>query len=107
MPSRSNRPNPSERAHQEEVQKLLSRIGELEGKVGSLESGKVLPEIVVSPKDGPTTQELDQKLRVMARNDELAAEAAEAQAAARAKETPRITAGPMDSPSVRRTRTLY
>ncbi len=83
----------AEKAHQEEVQKLLGRIGELEGKVGSLESGKVLPEIAVSPKDGPTTQELDQKLRVMARNEELAAEAAEAQAAARAKETPRITAG--------------
>ncbi|MEI2725848.1 MAG: porin [Verrucomicrobiota bacterium] len=82
-----------EKAHQEEVQKLLGRIGELEGKVGSLESGKVLPEIAVSPKDGPTANELDQKIRVLARNKELAAEAAETQAAARAKETPRITAG--------------
>jgi len=81
------------KAHQEEVQKLLGRIDELEGKVGSLESGKVLPEIAVSPKDGPTANELDQKLRVLARNNELAAEAAEAQAAARAKETPRLTVG--------------
>ncbi len=80
-------------AHQKEVQKLLGRIGELEGKVGALESGRVLPEIAVSPKDGPTANELDQKIRVLARNNELAAEAAEAQAAARAKETPRITAG--------------
>jgi hypothetical protein len=42
---------------------------ELEGKVGSLESGKVLPEIAVSPKDGPTANELDQKIRVLARNN--------------------------------------
>lgn len=89
----TQRTEAAEKAHQEEVQKLLGRIGELEGKVGSLESGKVLPEITVLPKDGPTTQELDQKLRVMARNDELAAEAADAQAAARAKETPRLTVG--------------
>lgn len=82
-----------EKAHQEEVQKLLGRIGELEGKVGSLESGKVLPEIAVSPKDGPTANELDQKIRVLERNSELATEAVEAQAAARAKETPRIIAG--------------
>ena len=47
----------------------------------------------MSPKDGPTANELDQKIRVLARNNELAAETAEAQAAARAKETPRITAG--------------
>ena len=89
----TQRTESAEKAHQEEVQKLLGRIGELEGKVGSLESGRVLPEIVVSPKDGPTANELDQKLRVMARNNELAAEAAEAQATARAKETPRLTVG--------------
>lgn len=89
----TQRTESAEKAHQEEVQKLLGRIGELEGKVGSLESGRVLPEITVSPKDGPTAGELDQKLRVLARNTELAAEAAEAQAAARAKEMPRITVG--------------
>ena len=83
-----------ERTHEAEVRTLQDRINELEGKVGSGESGKVLPKIAVSPKDGPTANELDQKIRVLERNNELSAEAAEAQAAARAKESPRITAGP-------------
>lgn len=79
----------TEKAHQAEVQKLQGRIQELEGKVGSLESGKGSPETTVPAKDGPTTQELDQKIRVLARNDELAAEAAEA----KAKEGPRLSIG--------------
>lgn len=78
-----------EKAHQAEVQKLQGRIQELEGKVGSLESGKVPPEIAVTPTAAPTTQELEQKIRVMERNDELAAEAAEA----KAKEAPRLSIG--------------
>ena len=85
----AQRADSAAKAHQAEVQKLQTRINELEGKVGSLESGKVLPEIAVTPKDGPTTQELDQKIRVLARNDELATEAAEA----KAKEAPRLSIG--------------
>ncbi|MFO1512758.1 MAG: porin [Verrucomicrobiota bacterium] len=85
----AQRADAAEKMHQAEVQKLQTRINELEGKVGSLESGKVLPEIAVTPKDGPTTQELEQKIRVMARNNEVAAEAAEA----KAKETPKLSVG--------------
>jgi len=81
------------KAQAEQTEKLLGRIKELEDKVNSLEAGRVLPEIAVAPSDEPTARELDQKIRVLARNHELAAEAAEAQAAARAKEMPRITAG--------------
>jgi phosphate-selective porin OprO and OprP len=75
--------------HQAEVEKLLGKIGELQGKVESLESGRVLPEIALTPQDGPTTAEVDQKIRVLARQNELAAEAAEA----KAKELPRLSAG--------------
>jgi phosphate-selective porin OprO/OprP len=78
-----------QQAHEEREQKLRSRVNELESKVGSLEAGRVLPEISVSAQDGPTTGELDQKIRVLARQGELAAEAAEA----KAKELPRLTAG--------------
>lgn len=75
--------------HETREQKLQGRIGELETKVGSLEAGRVLPEIVLSPEDGPTTSELDQQIRILARNSELAAEAAEA----RAKELPQLSVG--------------
>jgi phosphate-selective porin OprO and OprP len=81
------------KAQAEQTEKLLGRIKELEDKVNSLEAGRVLPEIAVAPSDEPTARELDQKIRVLARNNELAAEAAETQVAARAKEMPRITAG--------------
>lgn len=65
------------------------KVTELEGKVASLQAGRVLPEITLAADDAPTTRELDQKLRIAERNNELAAEAA----AARAKEAPRLTAG--------------
>jgi phosphate-selective porin OprO/OprP len=85
----AQRTEAAEKAHQAEVQKLQGQIRELEGKMGLLEAGKVVTEIAVTPKDGPTTQELDQKIRVVERNNELAAEAAEA----KAKEAPRLTVG--------------
>jgi len=85
----AKRTESAEKAHQAEVQKLQEQIKGLESKVGLLEAGKVVPEIAVTPQDGPTTQELDQKIRVMERNNELAVEAAEA----KAKEGPRLTAG--------------
>ncbi len=77
------------KAHEERAVKFVKQIGELETKVGSLQAGRVLPEIALTPDDGPTTRELDQKLRIAERNNELAAEAAEA----RAKEQPRLTVG--------------
>lgn len=70
-----------------EVEKLLSRIKELEGKVVSLESARILPEIALPAEPGPLAQELDQKIRVVERKNELATEAAEA----RAKEAPRVS----------------
>lgn len=75
--------------HEAREQKLLGRIGELEGKVGSLEAGRVLPEIAVTAQDGPTLPEVDQKIRVLERRNELAAEAAEA----KAKEAPKLILG--------------
>ena len=68
----------------------LRKVSELETKVASLQAGRVLPEITLPAEDAPTTRELDQKIRIAERNNELAAEAA----AARAKEAPRLTAGP-------------
>ena len=85
----AQRTETADKAHQAEVQKLQGQIKELESKVGSLESGKVVPEIAVTPKEGPTNHELDQKIRVVERNNELAAEAADA----RAKEAPRLSVG--------------
>ena len=64
-----------EKAHEAEVQKLQAQIKELESKV--------------TPTNGPTSQALDQKIRVLERNSELAAEAAEA----KAKEAPRLSIG--------------
>lgn len=77
------------KAHEERAAQFLKQIGELETKVGALHAGRVLPEIALTPDDGPTTRELDQKLRIAERNNELTAEAAEA----RAKEQPRLTVG--------------
>jgi phosphate-selective porin OprO and OprP len=78
-----------QKAHEESEQKLLGQIKELQGKVQSLEAGRVLPEIALPADDAPTTQELDQKIRIVERKGELAAEAAEA----RAKEAPRLSVG--------------
>lgn len=85
----SRRVETTEKTHQAELQKLQNQIKALEGKIDAVESSRVVPEISVSPKDGPTPQELDQKIRVVERNNELAAEAAEA----RAKEAPKISIG--------------
>lgn len=75
--------------HAAREEKLKGRIGELEGKVGSLEAGRVLPEIAVTAEDGPTLPELNQQIRILERKSELAAEAAEA----KAKETPKLIIG--------------
>jgi phosphate-selective porin OprO/OprP len=75
-----------QQAHQDEVQKLQGRISELEGKLNAIGSGLV-PATNAGASAGPTIQELDQKIRVLVRNNELAAEAA----AAKAKEQPRLT----------------
>lgn len=75
--------------HEAREEKLKSRIGELEGKVGSLEAGRVLPEIAVTAEDGPTLPELNQQIRILERKNELAAEAAEA----KTKESPKLTIG--------------
>lgn len=69
--------------------KLLGKINELESKVTSLEAGKVLPEISVAAEDAPTSRELDQKIRVLERRNEIAAEAVEA----KAKEAPKLSVG--------------
>jgi hypothetical protein len=83
----------AQKAHEAVVGQLKTRIAELENKVVSWESSKVLPEITVAGESGPTPQELDQKIRVIERKNELAAEASES----RSKElsiTPRC-AGPI------------
>ncbi len=77
------------KSHEARAQQLQGRIGELENKVASLQAGRVLPEIALTPEDSPTTRALDQKIRIAERNNELAAEAAEA----RAKESPKLSVG--------------
>ncbi|MCW5559302.1 MAG: hypothetical protein KIT22_15915, partial [Verrucomicrobiae bacterium] len=79
----------AEKAHQAEVQRLTERIHQLENKVGSLEEARVLPEIEVASEEGPTPAELDQKIKILERNSELASEAAEE----RAREQPRLSVG--------------
>jgi phosphate-selective porin OprO/OprP len=81
------------KAQEQRVQALLARIGELEEKVGSLQAGKVLPEISVAAVEGPTTLELEQKLKVSDRKRELAEEAAAAAAETQAKTAPKISLG--------------
>jgi phosphate-selective porin OprO/OprP len=73
------------------IQKLLNRIEQLEKKVNALEAGPVTPATSVPPTntDAVAIQELDQKVKVLERNRELDAEAAEA----KAKEAPKITIG--------------
>lgn len=75
--------------HEAREQKLLGRIGELEGKVNALEAGRVLPEIAVTAEEGPTLPEVNQHIRILERKNELAAEAAEA----KAKEAPKLSVG--------------
>lgn len=77
------------KAQEQQAQTLSQQLTELKSKVGSLEAGKVLPEIALTPDDAPTTRELDQKIRIAERNNELAAEAA----AAKAKESPKLSVG--------------
>ncbi|HAB16939.1 MAG TPA: porin [Verrucomicrobiales bacterium] len=79
-----------QQANTAEVAKLQNLVDQLQEKVSSLESGRVLPEITVSAEDTPTVQELDQKIRVAERKHELAMEAAEA----KAQEAPRFQVGP-------------
>ena len=78
-----------DKAHEEQEQKFVGRIKELEGKVGSLQAGRVLPEIAVAAEDGPTARDLEQKIRILERKNELAAEAAEA----KAKDAPKLSIG--------------
>ena len=77
------------KAQEARSERFLKQIGELESKIDSLQAGRVLPEIALTPDDSPTAREVDQKIRIVERNSELAAEAA----AARAKEQPRLAAG--------------
>ena len=86
----TERARAAERSSEELAKKLQDRITELEGKVKSLEGGHIVPEISVTPSDAPSAAELDQKLRILERKDELAAEAA----AAKAKEAPQLSIGP-------------
>ncbi len=79
----------TDKAHREQVRQLMDRIAQLEGKVGSIEGARVLPEIEVPAEEGPSTAELDQKIRILERNSELAAE----EAAAKAKEAPKLSVG--------------
>lgn len=65
------------------------QVAELESKIAALQAGRVLPEIIATAQEGPTARELDQKIRVFERKNELAAEAAEA----KAKEAPRLAIG--------------
>jgi phosphate-selective porin OprO/OprP len=77
------------RAHEQRAQQFVQQIGELDGRIASLQAGRVRPEMAPAADAGPTTRELDQKIRIVERNNELAAEAAET----RAREQPRLTAG--------------
>ena len=80
-----------------DVNALLQRIQELEQKVKAIElekkveSSEPTPKATASvpPVEPNVIRELDQKIRVLERNQELTAEAVEA----RAKETPRLTVG--------------
>lgn len=77
------------RAHEQREQAWTREVKELKEQIALLRSGRVLPEITLGAEDGPTTRELEQKLRVAERRNELAAEAAEAKTAAQ----PRMSIG--------------
>lgn len=70
------------------IQKLLNRIEQLEKKVGALESGPSPTTSVPSP-DTNAVRELDQKIRIIDRRNELATEAA----AEKAKTAPSLSIG--------------
>ena len=75
----------------QEIERLLKRIEQLEKKVNGLESGSANPAPSTAPGGTNTVviQELEQKVKILERNRELDAEAA----AAKAKETPKVTIG--------------
>jgi phosphate-selective porin OprO/OprP len=77
------------RAAEERSQQLLTRLTEFESKLKALEAGRVLPEIAVAAEEGPTTRELEQQIKLVERQRELATEAAEA----KAQEAPKFSAG--------------
>src|SRR5882757_1235109 len=60
------------------IQKLLQRIDQLEKKVESLDGSKAAPPNATPASDKSAVQELDQKIRVLERKNELAAEDAAA-----------------------------
>lgn len=69
-------------AQEEQARRFTERMAQLEGEVGSLQAGRLLPEITLPPEDGPTVGELEQKILIAERRRELDAEAAEARAGA-------------------------
>ncbi|MBC8097030.1 MAG: porin [Akkermansiaceae bacterium] len=77
----------AQKTHEQDVQKFVTRIRELESKVTAIESARVLPEISIPAQAGPTTEELDQKIRIAERHAELTAEASEA----KAKDSPKLS----------------
>jgi phosphate-selective porin OprO/OprP len=81
----SERAKAAENQSADLVRKLQNRIDELEGKVKALEGARVVPELSVGPDSGPTPAELDQKVRVLERKNQLAAE--------KARETPQVSLG--------------
>ena len=76
-------------AEKDRTQRLLNKIAELENKLNALENGHSLPEIAAATEQAPTVEQLDQKIRILERKNELASEAAEA----KSKETPRVSVG--------------
>ncbi len=60
-----------------ETRRLQQRVAELESKLQALEQGgKVLPEIAVTPTDGPTPAELQRKIQSMEEREASQAPAA-------------------------------
>ncbi len=76
-------------AHEEQAKQFTERIRQLEGQVGALQAGRLLPEITLPSDDAPTVQELEQKILIAERKRELDAEAAEA----RARAQPQLSIG--------------
>lgn len=75
--------------YQESEKKFQEQVKELQGKLLALEGGRVLPEIALPAKEAPSLQELDQKIRIVERKNEIAAETAEVNA----REAPKISIG--------------
>jgi phosphate-selective porin OprO/OprP len=73
-----------------EAKRLQQRVAELEAKLLALEQGgKVLPEIAVTPADGPTPAELQRKIETIEQREAAAA----ADAKAKAARTPVLSVG--------------